>query len=243
MFAVLSDIHANLEAMEAVITDLKARGIEDVFFLGDCVGYGPDPEAVVEIIQSICKISVQGNHDRAIVEPGLEQFFNDPARDALIWTRGVLSESTKKILKTLPLKANIRYGKDDILFVHASPRAPEEWEYIFTLRDAEINFYYFNERFCFVGHSHYPFVVERSDSGQIAVRTERPCRIRSNCRYIINAGSVGQPRDGDPRACYVIFNGVSIEFIRVHYDIKTTQKKMKAAGLPASLINRLEKGV
>ncbi|MFN3740646.1 MAG: metallophosphoesterase family protein [Thermodesulfovibrionales bacterium] len=243
MLAVISDIHANLEALEVVISDTKKRGIKDLIFLGDAVGYGPDPEVVVEILRSECISIIAGNHDRAVVDPGLDEYFNEIAREAILWTRSVLSEKVKGFLKKLPFVSIYRHNEVDIFTVHASPREPEKWHYILTLSDAQINFYYFNERICFIGHSHYPFVVERSDSGELTVMKENHCILKDNCRYIINAGSVGQPRDGDPRACYVIFNGREIDFIRLEYDFKKTQKKMKEAGLPAPLIERLEKGV
>ncbi len=243
MMAVLSDIHANLEALSAVISDTKKRGIKNIIFLGDAVGYGPDPEVVVEILKSECISMIAGNHDRAVIEPELDEYFNEIARLAIVWTRSVLSERVKRFFKNLPFVSRYKHNEIDILSVHASPREPEKWHYILTLRDAQINFYYFNEKICFIGHSHYPFVVERADSGELTVRTDNPFILKDNCRYIINAGSVGQPRDGDPRACYVIFNGREIEFIRLQYDLKKTQKKMKEAGLPAPLIERLEKGV
>ncbi len=178
-----------------------------------------------------------------MVEPGLDPYFNEIAREALVWTRDILDERGKRLLKALPLYYSLQYDDIDILFVHATPRYPEEWNYLMTLRDAELNFYYFKERLCFIGHSHSPFIVEKSKEGELTVRKERPCFLRDTSRYIINAGSVGQPRDGDPRACYVIFNGKEIEFIRLQYNIGLTQKKMKEAGLPLPLIERLDKGV
>lgn len=243
MLAVISDVHSNLEALNVVISDIKNRGIKDIIFLGDAVGYGPDPEAVLEILMKECFIMIAGNHDRAVTDSSLDGYFNENAREALRWTRIALSNKAIEILRTLPLKSTYKYNNVDILSVHASPKEPEEWHYIITLRDAMINFYYFNEKICFVGHSHYPFIVERSDRGELLVRSDRPCRTKDNCRYIINAGSVGQPRDGDPRACYVIFDGITVDFIRLPYDIDKTQKKMKEAGLPLPLIDRLKKGV
>ncbi len=243
MFAVISDVHANLEALEAVLKDIKRRGILDVFFLGDAVGYGPNPKEVVEILHKVCKVMVAGNHDQAVVKPELDIYFNDLAREAIKWTRAVLDDSAKKILKDLPMSYVLRNDDIDMLFVHSSPRYPEEWNYILTLREAELNFHYFNEKLCFIGHSHVPFIVERSQDREVKVVRELPYRLRNNCRYIVNAGSVGQPRDGDQRACYVIFDESKIDIIRVPYDIHLTQRKMKDAGLPIPLIERLSKGV
>lgn len=243
MIAILSDAHGNLEALKAVISDISQRSIKEKIFLGDAVGYGPDPEPVLEILMEQCSILVQGNHDRAVIDPELEEYFNDAAREAILWTRSVMSERAKGFLKNLPLTSSSKREGIDIFLVHASPRAPEEWNYILTLSDAHRNFYYFQEKLCFIGHSHYPFVVEMTGSRQISVRYERPCKFNRDSRYIINAGSVGQPRDGDPRACYVIFNGTEVDFIRVPYNIELTQQKMRKAGLPYSLIERLSKGV
>ncbi|MCX7793636.1 MAG: metallophosphatase family protein [Thermodesulfovibrionales bacterium] len=243
MLAVISDVHGNLEALNTVISDIKRNQIKNIIFLGDAVGYGPDPEAVLEILKNECISMVAGNHDRAVIDPSLDEYFNEIARDAILWTRSVLTKKSFDFLKTLPLKSNYMYKEIDILAVHASPREPEEWHYIITLRDAMINFYYFNERLCFIGHSHSPFIVEKTDQGELIIRTDRPCMIKDKSRYIINAGSVGQPRDGDPRACYAIFNGSGINFIRLPYDIEKTQKKMKDVGLPYPLIDRLKKGV
>jgi len=243
MFAVISDVHANLEALEAVLNDIKNRGILDVFFLGDAVGYGPNPKEVVKILYKTCRVMVAGNHDKAVVKPELDIYFNDMAREAIKWTRAVMSDDTKQILKDLPMSYVLRNDDIDMHFVHASPRYPEEWNYILTFREAELNFHYFNERICFIGHSHIPFIIERSKVGELTVRREIPYRIRDDCRYIINVGSVGQPRDGDQRACYAIFNEDEINIIRVPYDIPLTQRKMKDAGLPLPLIDRLSKGV
>jgi predicted phosphodiesterase len=243
MFAVISDVHANLEALQSVLNDIRMRGILDIFFLGDAVGYGPNPEEVVEILHKVCRVMVAGNHDQAVVKPELDYYFNDLAREAIKWTRTVMGDDAKQILKVLPMSYVLRNDDIDMLFVHASPRYPEEWNYILTLRDAELNFHYFNERICFIGHSHVPFVIERSRGEELTIRRELPYRLREDCRYIINAGSVGQPRDGDQRACYVIFDESKIDIIRVPYDIHLTQRKMKDAGLPLPLIDRLSKGV
>jgi len=243
MFAVLSDVHANLEALNSVIKDIKSRGISDIFFLGDAVGYGPNPKETLYILKDISKVFVAGNHDKAVVEPSLEPYFNDLAREAIIWTRNNLDDRSKALLETLPYTFTFQTEIANFFFVHASPRYPEEWNYILTLRDAELNFYYFTQKICFVGHSHSPFVVEKAPQGELIVRKENPVKIKSGSRYIINAGSVGQPRDGDPRACYVIFNDDHVLFVRIKYDLELTQKKMKEAGLPYPLIERLGKGV
>lgn len=243
MLAIISDVHGNIEALEVVLSDIKKKGIKDIIFLGDAVGYGPDPEVVLKVLKKECLLMIAGNHDRAVIDPSLEGYFNENAREAIKWTRSILSKSSTELLRSLPLTARYLHQEHAILAVHSSPKEPEQWHYILTLSEALMNFYYFAEKFCFIGHSHIPFIVEKSEEGELLIRTDRPCTIKDNCRYIINAGSVGQPRDGDPRSCYVIFNSYSIDFVRLPYDIHRTQKKMREAGLPSPLIYRLEKGV
>ncbi len=131
--------------------------------------------------------------------------------------------------------------KENILFVHATPKEPEQWHYLLTLWDAEINFHYFDQWICMLGHSHQPFVIEKFPSSEM-ITHRREARLGKGERYIINAGSVGQPRDRDPRACYVVLEGERVEFIRVPYPVEKTQKKMSEAGLPLLLIQRLSEG-
>jgi len=125
--------------------------------------------------------------------------------------------------------------------VHSTPKEPEEWHYLLTLWDAEINFHYFDNKFCFLGHSHYSFVIEKLPSGELVAYKEAAV-IGKTERYIMSVGSVGQPRDGDPRACYAIVNDEKMEIIRVPYDIKSVQKKMITEGLPLFLSERLSRG-
>ena len=130
----------------------------------------------------------------------------------------------------------------NLLLVHSTPKEPAAWHYLMTLWDAEINFHYFDQKICILGHSHQPFVIKRLRSGELVSYRNR-ATLGTNERYIINAGSVGQPRDRDPRACYVVLEDERIEFVRVAYDIEKTQKKMREAGLPPFLIERLAKGI
>ncbi|MEW6213656.1 MAG: metallophosphoesterase family protein [Nitrospirota bacterium] len=238
-YAVLSDVHSNLEALKAVLKDVGQRKIENIVFLGDAVGYGPNPNKCIELLVDRCKILLAGNHDWGVLGLTDIAYFNEYAREAIEWTRGVLTEENRKILKSFPVKKEIRNGS--IFLVHSTPKEPEEWHYLLTLWDAEINFHYFDNKFCFLGHSHQPFIIERLSSGEL-VTCKEAARIGKSARYIINAGSVGQPRDGDPRACYVIIDDEKIEIIKVPYDIETVQKKMRKEGLPFPLIERLSVG-
>lgn len=235
-YAVLSDVHSNLEAFKVVLTDVEQKRIEDIVFLGDAVGYGPDPNECIELLVERCKTLLAGNHDWGVLGLTDITYFNEYARYAIEWTRSMLAEKNSNILRSFPVKEESR--NDDILFVHSTPREPEEWHYLLTLWDAEINFRYFDNKFCFLGHSHYPFIIEKLPSEELITYKET-ARIKKSARYIINAGSVGQPRDGDPRACYAIIGDEKVEIVRIPYDIGSVQKKMRREHLPSFLIERL----
>jgi len=238
-YAILSDVHANLEALEAVLEDVDQRKIEDILFLGDAVGYGPNPNECVERLVNRCKILLAGNHDWGVLGLTDIKYFNEYARGAIEWTRDALTEKNRKTLESFPVQKGI--NKEDILLVHSTPKEPEGWHYLLTLWDAEINFQYFDNKFCFLGHSHYPFIIERLPSGELVTYKEAVSTGKTK-RYITNVGSIGQPRDGDPRACYAIVDDEKMEIIRISYDIETVQKKMRKEGLPLLLIERLSVG-
>lgn len=239
-YAVISDVHSNAEALRSVLRDINRRQVHNVFFLGDAVGYGPEPNESVELLKSECKIIISGNHDWGVLGLTETWSFNEYARTAIDWTRGVLTADNCETLRTSPLKSEIT-GMDMTL-VHATPCEPEKWHYLLTLSDAEINFKYMHTDICFIGHSHRPFIIEMSASGEFRTGKQQMYKTEGS-RYIINAGSIGQPRDGDPRACYVLLDEDRIELVRVDYDIHLTQKKMSDAGLPHRLIERLSYGL
>ncbi|MEW6571270.1 MAG: metallophosphoesterase family protein [Nitrospirota bacterium] len=236
-FAVISDVHSNLEALEAVLADIRKRKIKEILFLGDVVGYGPNPNECIETLAETCKILLAGNHDWGTLGLTPIHFFNEHARAALEWTRNVIKEKDKKILESFPIKK----VEDGLFLVHSTPKEPDAWHYLLTMWDAEVNFHYFEHKFCFLGHSHQPIIIERVPSGELLTyRTE--AGIRKGSRYIINAGSVGQPRDGDPRACFVVMKDNKIQILRVPYDIEKVQRKMRRELLPALLAERLTVG-
>ncbi|MCL5023714.1 MAG: metallophosphatase family protein [Nitrospirae bacterium] len=238
-YAVVSDVHANLEALEAVLADIESRDLEEILFLGDAVGYGPNPNECVALLKERCKIMLAGNHDLAAIgSTGLE-YFNEYAKAAILWTQSVLTEKNRRFLGTLPVKKH--RNKENVLLVHSTPKEPEEWHYLSTLWDAEINFHYFSERICFIGHSHMPFLIERLPSGEMLTSTDKGS-LGKSARYIINAGSVGQPRDRDLRACYVAADDDAVEFVRVDYRREATQRRMHEFGLPRPLIEKLSEG-
>ncbi|MBI4684079.1 MAG: metallophosphoesterase family protein [Nitrospirae bacterium] len=239
-YAVISDVHANLEALEAVLNDIEKRKIKDILFLGDAVGYGPNPNECIEMLEACCKIMLAGNHDFAVLGFTDISRFNEYARKAVEWTSAVITEKNLNVLKELPAVKVLK--KADMLLVHSTPKEPEEWHYLMTLWDAENNFNYFEQRICLLGHSHQPSIIERLPSGKMLTYKDN-AELKKIERYIVNAGSVGQPRDGDPRACYAVINGENVEIVRVKYDIQKTQKKMQNAGLSLLLIERLESGL
>ena len=238
-YAVISDVHSNAEALRSVLRDINKRQVRDIYFLGDAVGYGPEPNESVGLLKSECKTIIAGNPDWGVLGLTETGAFNEYARIALAWTRGVLTAANNEILRTSPLKSEI--SEMGITLVHATPCEPEKWHYLLTLSDAEINVKYMHTDICFIGHSHRPFIIEMSSSGELKTHKQEMHKTNGS-RYIINTGSIGQPRDGDPRACYALVDESRIELVRVTYDIQATQKKMSDAGLPNMLIERLSYG-
>jgi diadenosine tetraphosphatase ApaH/serine/threonine PP2A family protein phosphatase len=240
-FCIFSDVHGNLEALQAVLADAEREGGELVrIFLGDAVGYGPNPNECVELIRDVVEFSLIGNHDEAAISNTDISNFNPYAKSAILWTRETLSEENKELLRQLPYRVDrARYT-----FVHATPCQPDRWHYMFTLHDARVNFFCFETQVCFVGHSHQPLCIVKRRDGRVQVEQSSVIEIQPDCRYIINDGSVGQPRDGNPNAAYALFDTVkgTVELRRVEYDYSLTQKKMEESGLPTYLIHRLQYG-
>ena len=235
-YAVLSDVHANLEALEAVFKDIDQRGLQDIVSLGDAVGYGPNPNECLDLLAARCDVLLAGNHDWGTIGLTDISCFNEYARKAVEWTKEVITKENKTILGSFPVSTERK--EEDIILVHSTPKEPERWHYLLTLWDAEINFDYFYNQICFLGHSHQPFIIEKLPSGEFLTYRDE-AQIKKSSRYIVNAGSVGQPRDGDPRACYVYIHDDWIEIVRVSYDIVSVQSKMKKENLPYPLIERL----
>jgi diadenosine tetraphosphatase ApaH/serine/threonine PP2A family protein phosphatase len=238
--AVLSDIHGNLEALEAVLADVEHAGVDAIHSLGDVVGYGPNPGACIEIVQGRAAVSLLGNHDAAVAGLAPLEEFNEFARWAVEWTAARLSAWQIEYLAALPYV----HRSPGQIFVHASPLEPERWHYIHGAADLDEPFAAFSERICFVGHSHRPGVFAL-DGKRPAARRGGGERLRPGVRYLVNAGSVGQPRDRDPRASYALHDeeGGHIEIRRVAYPVERTQQRMRAAGIPAFLVDRLASGV
>ena len=234
--AILSDVHANLEALEAALTVVDELQCDEMICLGDLVGYGPDPAAVIEVMKDRRVTAVRGNHDDAAVSPAGDRSFNPWAREAIRWTRDRLDPGMRAYLKGLPMSLSLGWA----FAVHAAPSAPEAWPYVLSLEEAAREFESFTEQICLVGHSHVPMIVEHAH-GSSAMLGPHETTLLPGSRYVINVGSVGQPRDGDPRASFGIFDDedASYTLIRVDYECRRTARKVLEAGLPPVLGERL----
>jgi predicted phosphodiesterase len=237
--AVLSDIHGNLPALEAVLASL--RPYDAIWQLGDVVGYGPQPNEVVALLASEKAFGVRGNHDSAAVGELETDAFNDDARTAIEWTMGELTDTTRDWLSALERREEV----EAFTLVHGSPRDPT-WEYVYAVSTARANMNRFTSPYCLVGHTHVPLVYRQAGS-----RTE-PWLPRDGAqlvlderRALINPGSVGQPRDGDRRASAMLLDTeeMSATWHRVEYPVDAVQELMQKAGLPKRLVARLSHGL
>jgi diadenosine tetraphosphatase ApaH/serine/threonine PP2A family protein phosphatase len=238
---VLSDIHANLEALEAVLAD--AGSWDEVWFLGDAVGYGPDPNACVERLQALSPAYwLAGNHDWAALGRMDLAEFNPDAQAAALWTGRSLSAGVRAQLEAVAPRLDLPDGRYTL--VHASPRHPI-WEYIVDVATASENFEAFEAPIGLFGHTHVPVIYEQAVDGTLRLPVPLGERLASaGGRWLVNPGSVGQPRDGDPRASYLMLDPASgeVTFHRVAYDIAAVQAKILDAGLPPRLAARLAYG-
>ncbi len=242
-FGIFSDVHSNLEALEEVLSFYKKERLQSFICLGDIVGYGPNPNECIQRIVSLKKVQViAGNHDYAVV--GLKEltWFNDLASRSLVWTKRHLTEENRNYLMRLPRLI------DHSLFTlaHGSPRDPID-EYLLTARQYLDNVEFFRTAVCFVGHTHLPCVFYADSLGIIQIKPlaeGEVFKIDPLAHTIVNVGSVGQPRDGDPRAACAIYDSDSkeVKIIRLKYNIDATQQKMRQASLPLYLSERLSYG-
>jgi len=246
-FAVLSDVHGNLEALSTVLADAASEGAIGILCLGDAVGYGADPAPCIELLGERSLLMVAGNHEHGALGLLDVGWFNAAARAAALWTRDRLGADHQDFLTGLPLASTL----GEATCVHASPRRPEEWDYLLSAEDGFQAFGDFATRLCFVGHSHRPGVWSLGSSGPAyedlagPAFHDRRIPFHDGRRYIINVGSVGQPRDRDPRAAYVLWDEDerSVTLRRVTYDHKAAAAKILRAGLPRTLADRLAYGV
>jgi predicted phosphodiesterase len=237
-YAVIADIHANLEAFGAVLADAKAMNCTHYACLGDVVGYNANPKECLDMVREMGMPCVKGNHDEYCSSETDLEGFNPHAAEAINWTRDQLTDDDRKWLREL------RYIRLVASFsiVHATLDGPQRWGYVFDKLAAAASFTYQNTSVCFFGHTHVPVAFIRD--AVVRGGTYSKFKVEPGKKYFVNVGSVGQPRDGNPKAAYVVYDldEGSIELRRLDYDMPTTQSKILAAGLPPRLAERLAQG-
>lgn len=250
MIAFISDLHSNMEAIQAVLDDIRRRRIQRIICLGDVIGYGPEPVAALRLVKE-WEACLRGNHEEAVLY--VAEDFNDKARAALDWTRDQLNDASIPRDERFELWGLLgdhmkeSHRLDDALLVYGSPRDPIR-EYMLP-RDVQNPekmaqvFQRMDRPVCFVGHSHVPGVYPESGGFKSPASVDEAFRVPKGQKILVNVGSVGQPRDGDNRACYVTWDGDTVRFHRVEYDYKTTMRKiLESGGLPRYLADRLKVG-
>ena len=238
--AVISDIHGNLEALTAVLKDIENHQVDATHCLGDVIGYGSDPRACLQLVEENCDIKLIGNHEYMLLGRSSTEQCNPSARDSFEWTKQELNDYDMSLIE----KYEMQQIRGDILFIHASTFKPEEWHYIVSREQAGRAFNHLDQSVCFFGHSHLPTIFLEMPEELPRAKVGHDFLMDPEQRYLINVGSVGQPRDNDPRASYVVadIDTGDVYFNRVEYDIKTAQDKMAHARLPQMLIERLSVG-
>jgi len=240
LFAILGDIHANLDALEVVLADCREQGVTDYLCTGDVVGYCARPHECLELVRALDCPVVMGNHDCYVSTDHLDlDDFNPNAAAVIDWTKGQLTDEELAFLRGLPFVVT----KTGITLVHATMDHPEAFGYVFDHLQAESNFARQVTPLCFHGHTHCPMIYEKQMSGVFRIDAQ-DFKLPIGRKYFINVGSVGQPRDGDPRAAYVLYSPKdrTVRFRRLDYDVAAAQAKIREAGLPERLAQRLAVG-
>lgn len=241
VFLIVSDLHSNVESLQEFIRLSKKIPHDKVICLGDIVGYNANPNEVVDWVRENTDLALAGNHDYAVVEKTDTSYFNSYALKACEWTREALTMENFKYLQSLPAMEK----KYRITWAHSSPYEPEEWHYITNPYDGVDNFPAFDTQLCFVGHTHRPLILKQEPDGNIEAGLSEEYEVKPDSRYIINVGSLGQPRDGNPQASFVSYDTETrlLKFHRFDYDMEATQEKIHDEGLPTFLADRLAAGV
>jgi len=239
LFAILGDIHANLDALNVVLDDCRAQGVTDFLCTGDVVGYNACPHECMSIVRDLGCPVVMGNHDHYVSSQQNLDDFNPNAAAVIEWTRSHLSDDEVAWLRALPFTKTSM----GISLVHATMDDPEAFGYVFDHLQAEANFSRQVAPLCFHGHTHCPMIYEKQLSAVYRIDAQ-DFKLPMGRKYFINVGSVGQPRDGDPRAAYVLYNQAerTVKFRRLEYDIEAAQERIRLAGLPGRLADRLAVG-
>ena len=238
-YGIFADIHGNLQAMEAVLAALSREGIHSYFCCGDVVGYGANPHECINLMWDRKITCVAGNHDWAVVDKTDIEYFNPAARLAIEWTKNKVCREDMAFLDRLKLI----HKNEDFILVHGTLQEPSYFHYLIDVRQAAGMFFDMDRNLCFVGHSHVPAIfIEKGD--EAVEDASLSVKIAPDRKYIVNVGSVGQPRDGNPMAAYCVLDTEKqiVQIRRVHYDIKEAQKRILAVGLTSFLAQRLEQG-
>jgi diadenosine tetraphosphatase ApaH/serine/threonine PP2A family protein phosphatase len=230
--AVISDIHSNLQALLAALSDIDGRAIDQIYCLGDIVGYGGSPNECVELIRRRAAVSVLGNHDQAALNPSDVNNFTKPGKIVSEWTNKMLTDANRQFLAALPFTAKV----GNCTLVHASPESPPAWQYVDSMDAARVQFAHFTTEVCFIGHTHVPALCGED---------MKTFKFKKDIRFLINVGSIGQPRDGNFHLSYGILDteAWSYENIRIPYDIRGAALAITSQGLPAVLAKRLSQGL
>lgn len=229
--AILSDIHSNLQALAKALSIIDRSRIDEIYCLGDIVGYGANPNECIALIRDRAKYCTLGNHDLASLDIAHASYFTKPGRTAAEWTHKILTPDNMKFLASLPYTVETEH----FTLAHASPLEPENWEYVLSLQIARKQFGAFTTQLCFIGHTHVPSVCGEN---------LRTFSFKKNMRFLINVGSIGQPRDGNPQTSFGIFDTENWSFqnIRSDYDIQGASNAILERGLPSVLASRLFQG-
>ena len=244
--AIISDIHGNFTALNKVLKEIEMYGdeISDIMCLGDLVGYNPEPEKCVNKIRKVCSKVIAGNHDKAMVGELNTDWFRHSVKKSISWTQKHLSDSSKSYLRSLNTREDIEIKGNKIILAHGSPDKDAPFTYIFNKYDVQnIEPLIMNTNILFIGHTHVPFCLYNDGEGWKNI-TKSNIDIDPDNNYVINVGSVGQPRDRDPRASFVIYHPEEniINFKRIEYDIKEVQEKFTETDLPDEFSRRLAQG-
>ncbi len=229
--AIISDIHSNIQALTKALSLIDRSNIEKIYCLGDIVGYGANPNECIALVRARTDCCVLGNHDQAASDPSFADHFTKPGRIAAAWTHKTLGQEHLEFLRGLPAIIEA----DPCTLVHAAPANPEKWEYVDSLESAQRQFAAFATRLCFIGHTHVPSLIGENLKTFV---------FKPGMRYLINVGSVGQPRDGNPQLSFGILDTDAWTYrnIRADYDIASASRAITAAGLPSALGKRLHQG-
>mgnify|MGYP000038160429 CR=1 FL=1 len=239
-WGIFSDVHSNLEAFQAVIKAYESQGIDSYLCLGDVVGYGANPAECIKLTRDIARITIAGNHDWAVAGLFSLDYFNEWAKQAVLWTQRRINSADLSFLSSLGLV----YEDEDFVIVHGTLNSPEEFDYLLDTFQARQNFRLMKKRLCFIGHTHSAGIFIQDKEGRIDYQREEELKLQEGCRYIVNVGSVGQPRDGSSKASFCIYDSSKQEIFikRIPYDVESAQKKIIVAGLPSFLAARLSTG-